>query len=313
MAPELAQADDEYSAIDVANGMVDVYSYGVLLWTIATTEEPYRQTIANPFALMAQVVSGKRPPIDDGDYGQRIPDYLADLMVRCWDADPLKRPTFHAAVAELRNTSIEAIEDPKLMNSGGVVDQDGGNRGGSGGDVGGNGSGDHDTNGSGGGQGNMLPSIPAGYASFRDFGQGITRETIGSGDDLHGLLLGSRSSDFDTAERPHHSGGGIGGGGRGGGGGRPPTSGMSHFPQHRGTADSSDAQFSSGPEEADSHHGGRGGGSRIGGKAGVRSGAAPLAASKQPLLGGVGGSGGVGAGRRGGGGPGSDRGSPSIA
>lgn len=110
MAPELAQTGDEYAALDIANGQVDVYSYGILLWVIATTEEPYHQINSNPFALMAQVVAGKRPPIDARKYSACIPTYLADLMVRCWDADPLRRPAFHTIVSELRSTSFKHIE-----------------------------------------------------------------------------------------------------------------------------------------------------------------------------------------------------------
>ena len=293
MAPELAQADDEYGAIDLANGQVDVYSYGILLWTMATTEDPYHETSANPFALMAQVVAGKRPPIDGVEYTPRIPNYLADLMARCWDADPLKRPTFHSVVSELRGTSVESIEG---AGAGGATlshnpFQDGGAL-----LLTGNGG----ANLSGGRSSSSPaavevtpPPIPAGYASFRDFGAGrdssttMVREPMMSEDEASLSL---------SLEATAGSGGGRGGkefdvgvvrtplfnhhhqqqqqhqqhqqhqhqhqqrhhsGGSGGSGG------MSRFPPHRGTDDTlggSESLLSG--EEDGGMSGGRGNGSR---------------------------------------------------
>ena len=85
MAPELAQAGDEYAALDVANGQVDVYSYGILLWVIATAEEPYHQINSNPFALMAQVVAVDVQAFADRDiavFGRAGVGQAAGLVVR---------------------------------------------------------------------------------------------------------------------------------------------------------------------------------------------------------------------------------------
>lgn len=38
MAPELAQADNTFDGN--ANNSIDVYSYGILLWALCTSEEP---------------------------------------------------------------------------------------------------------------------------------------------------------------------------------------------------------------------------------------------------------------------------------
>ena len=65
MAPELASANDDYGPGKDASTMVDVYSFGILLWALATTQEPYSGGNMNPFQLMAKVVDGYRPKMDE--------------------------------------------------------------------------------------------------------------------------------------------------------------------------------------------------------------------------------------------------------
>ncbi|KAM7003428.1 ankyrin repeat and protein kinase domain-containing protein 1 [Tautogolabrus adspersus] len=71
----------------------DSYSYGILLWSILTGKEPYPAADYDLVAL--RIPLGDRPPSEEID--QRKAEglkELVDLMRRCWDKDPSKRPPF---------------------------------------------------------------------------------------------------------------------------------------------------------------------------------------------------------------------------
>ncbi|XP_039637701.1 receptor-interacting serine/threonine-protein kinase 3-like isoform X2 [Perca fluviatilis] len=68
----------------------DIYSYGILIWSITTGEKPYEY--ANPEMVMIHVPDGKRPPIDDIKGDAAGLTELKELMKRCWDNKPEERP-----------------------------------------------------------------------------------------------------------------------------------------------------------------------------------------------------------------------------
>ena len=69
MAPEMAHGTTDMSE------SVDVYSYGVLLWTLWTCRNPYHYLDVTPVQLLSRVVGGLRPRI-----GADVPRELAELM-----------------------------------------------------------------------------------------------------------------------------------------------------------------------------------------------------------------------------------------
>ncbi|XP_051757205.1 receptor-interacting serine/threonine-protein kinase 3-like [Ctenopharyngodon idella] len=71
----------------------DVYSYGVLLWSIITGKEPYDGVVSS--LVRFRIPLGDRPDVTLIDCGQTegLEDLL-NLMKRCWDQDANKRPTF---------------------------------------------------------------------------------------------------------------------------------------------------------------------------------------------------------------------------
>jgi serine/threonine protein kinase len=91
MAPELLVDGESYDQ------SVDVYAYGILLLQIFThrlelTDGP----VPSIHHLVRKVVSGTRfarPPA--------IPDSFWSLITRCWDQEPILRPTFARIVEEL--------------------------------------------------------------------------------------------------------------------------------------------------------------------------------------------------------------------
>ncbi|XP_033996988.1 receptor-interacting serine/threonine-protein kinase 4-like isoform X1 [Trematomus bernacchii] len=71
----------------------DVYSYGILLWTIATGEDPY--PLANYDRVALSIPKGDRPCCKEIE--QMKVDGLKELiplMKECWHGSPNQRPTF---------------------------------------------------------------------------------------------------------------------------------------------------------------------------------------------------------------------------
>ncbi|XP_061106591.1 receptor-interacting serine/threonine-protein kinase 4-like [Conger conger] len=72
----------------------DSYSYAILLWSIITGREPYGDAALGRIRLWVQ--DGDRPSLEGVNraavegLGENI-----DLMERCWDPSPQKRPSFH--------------------------------------------------------------------------------------------------------------------------------------------------------------------------------------------------------------------------
>ncbi|NXG46181.1 ANKK1 protein, partial [Psilopogon haemacephalus] len=71
----------------------DVYSFGIVIWEVLMQKKPYAG--ANMMAIIVKVAAGKRPclePISEDWPGEC--QQMVDLMKRCWDQDPKKRPSF---------------------------------------------------------------------------------------------------------------------------------------------------------------------------------------------------------------------------
>eukprot|EP01038_Epipyxis_sp_PR26KG_P016052 gene16052-21797_t len=74
---------------------VDVYSYGIILWQMASDKIPFKGL--NKEQFMNHVVrEGNRPKLDHS-----WPEGFGILLTSCWHNDPLKRPSFAAILQEL--------------------------------------------------------------------------------------------------------------------------------------------------------------------------------------------------------------------
>ncbi|KAG9286556.1 hypothetical protein G9A89_014722 [Geosiphon pyriformis] len=66
----------------------DIYSYGMLLWELATGKPPFYDCTHDHILIMA-ILNGARPKITS----PLIPPFIAELIVKCWDVNPKNRPT----------------------------------------------------------------------------------------------------------------------------------------------------------------------------------------------------------------------------
>jgi LRR receptor-like serine/threonine-protein kinase FLS2 len=84
MAPEMI-AGKKYDA------KVDVYSYGIVLWEIASQRLPWEDVKGKFFleTLLSTIESGQRPLVEDG-----WPRGYCAVMERCWLLAPSDRPDF---------------------------------------------------------------------------------------------------------------------------------------------------------------------------------------------------------------------------
>lgn len=102
MAPEVA-LEKPY------NETVDVYSFGVLLWQLLKSEEPYHGFTYN--MIMKSVVRGGcRPKIDP-----KWQKDISNLMSKCWSAKISTRPSMEEVSTvlqqEIMNSGEETVDD----------------------------------------------------------------------------------------------------------------------------------------------------------------------------------------------------------
>ena len=83
---------------------MDVYSYGMVLWEIASQRLPW-EDVQGPFfmsALLSAITSGRRPGVDAG-----WPRGYCVVMERCWQLAPQERPDFVAVGRMLQEDVAE--------------------------------------------------------------------------------------------------------------------------------------------------------------------------------------------------------------
>ncbi|XP_064414826.1 receptor-interacting serine/threonine-protein kinase 2-like [Latimeria chalumnae] len=90
MPPEAFDVKQPYKPTTAS----DIYSYGVLIWSVVTGKEPYSEAL--PSLIKFHIPKGDRP---DSSLLQNHKDVkkwedVSSLMKRCWDNDPKKRPPF---------------------------------------------------------------------------------------------------------------------------------------------------------------------------------------------------------------------------
>ena len=97
MAPEVFRGDQNYTKA------VDVYSFGIVLWELATGKKPWTEETDDGVSLFVKLNRllklGHRPAIPVSvleDHGAFVA-----VMKRCWAGDPVDRPSFSEASYDL--------------------------------------------------------------------------------------------------------------------------------------------------------------------------------------------------------------------
>ncbi|GBC04710.1 hypothetical protein RclHR1_05820002 [Rhizophagus clarus] len=67
----------------------DIYSLGMIMWELTTGCKPFAD-IEHDASLICKIIDGKRPVITND-----TPKCFANLMKKCWDSNPLKRPSIN--------------------------------------------------------------------------------------------------------------------------------------------------------------------------------------------------------------------------
>jgi serine/threonine protein kinase len=98
-APEVFENASSYAMAS------DVFSFGVVLWELATRRDPWWDEVSELPArqqretIHAKVTAGARPSL--GVVNKSLPKGFSGLIERCWAADPAQRPTMEECKTEL--------------------------------------------------------------------------------------------------------------------------------------------------------------------------------------------------------------------
>lgn len=103
MAPELLDNQSGY------NHMIDVYSYGIVLWEITAKAVPYRD-LDSPQIIARVLNSDYRPTIPEGTSPE-----IACLIRQCWDRNPNMRPSFADIVSRFKNGLVFPDTKPDVI------------------------------------------------------------------------------------------------------------------------------------------------------------------------------------------------------
>ena len=103
MAPEAI----EKSGGKPLAGSADVYAFGIMLWSMVTTEVVWwgDDPDVSPISLMRRVLDGDRPPIPpnlDETGASPTLTQLAAIMRSCWSPEPEERPSFKDVMRSLQ-------------------------------------------------------------------------------------------------------------------------------------------------------------------------------------------------------------------
>ncbi|EXX52928.1 Cmk2p [Rhizophagus irregularis DAOM 197198w] len=88
----------------------DIYSIAILMWEISSGYSPFIDYEHDDYELAMNIINGMRPEIMSD-----IPLEYKNLMVQCWDADPLKRPDTITLEEQIRKIHLSYRNMPNEL------------------------------------------------------------------------------------------------------------------------------------------------------------------------------------------------------
>ncbi|RHZ48823.1 hypothetical protein Glove_541g49 [Diversispora epigaea] len=88
----------------------EIYSFAIVMWELMSGKLAF-QSVPHDQKLVEKICSGMRPEIT-----KDAPRFYSDLMERCWDPIPAKRPDIDEIVKIIGNWRRPRVTDPELFN-----------------------------------------------------------------------------------------------------------------------------------------------------------------------------------------------------
>lgn len=117
MSPEVIRGDS--SNLVNRQGAVDIWSLGCVILEMATGRRPW-SSLDNEWAIMYNIAQGNQPALPTQD---QLSDHGIDFLRRCFECDPLRRPTAaellqHEWIVSIRQQVVLEPSTPSSENGG---------------------------------------------------------------------------------------------------------------------------------------------------------------------------------------------------
>ncbi|KAL4886556.1 hypothetical protein BJY04DRAFT_74933 [Aspergillus karnatakaensis] len=117
MSPEVIRGDT--SKLVNRQGAVDIWSLGCVILEMATGRRPW-STLDNEWAIMYNIAQGNQPVLPSSD---QLSELGIDFLRRCFECDPLKRPSAaellqHEWIVSIRQQVVMETATPSSEHSG---------------------------------------------------------------------------------------------------------------------------------------------------------------------------------------------------
>ncbi|KAL4809551.1 hypothetical protein BDV18DRAFT_150884 [Aspergillus unguis] len=127
MSPEVIRGDT--TKLVHRQGAVDIWSLGCVILEMATGRRPW-SSLDNEWAIMYNIAQGNQPQLPSTD---QLSDVGIDFLRRCFECDPLKRPTAaellqHEWIVSIRQQVVIEPPTPSSEHSGSVSSSNSGSR-----------------------------------------------------------------------------------------------------------------------------------------------------------------------------------------
>ncbi|RIA82127.1 kinase-like domain-containing protein [Glomus cerebriforme] len=102
IAPEILSFTINESDLndDIYTKASDIYSFAMIMWELTSGQRPFVHS-AHDENLIQEIVNGLRPEIFKG-----TPKFYLDLLEKCWDNSPLKRPNINEIIDIIENWNL---------------------------------------------------------------------------------------------------------------------------------------------------------------------------------------------------------------